>query len=254
MYSKSRCIVIKNIDYRDADKLVTLFSEKEGVIRAIAKGTKKPNSSLRPCVQPFAHTFLFFTSKRELGLITQGKVLDFYGNIRDDINLSLNVMYLMELLDKSLLENVPMPRLYKAVLELLDIFNNSELVYNPLLLRYFEMALLKELGYKPVLERCVACGAPALNINHISLSEGGIICSECAVQAGHKISISPESLAIIRLLATANINTLNRVKTSDRTLKQIELFLERYLEYHLERKFKVKDTIRSLKTRLALPN
>lgn len=254
MYSKSRSIIIKNIDYRDADKLVTLFSEKEGKIRAIAKGIKKPNSSLRPCVQPFVHTLLFYTSSRELGLITQGRVLDFYSNIRDEINLSLNIMYLMELLDKSLMENVPMPQLYNATLQLLNILNEPNAAFNPLLFRYFEMVLLKELGYRPVLERCVICGESVANINYLSISEGGIVCSVCDGQAGNKISISPESLAILKLLSCANMNTLNRVKTSDRTLKQIELILEKYLEYHLERKFKVKDTIRSLKTRLAVPN
>ncbi len=254
MYSKSRSIIIKNMDFRDADKLVTLFSEKEGKIRAIAKGIKKPNSSLRACVQPFAHSFLFFSSGRELGIITQGQVLDFYSYIRDDINLSLNITYLMELLDKSLLENVPFPRLYQTTLQVLDTLNQADAAYNPLIFRYYEMALLKELGYKPVVERCVICGKSDGDINYLSISEGGTVCTVCSPQSGHNLTVSKESLAILKLLAAANITTLTRVKASANTLKQIELILERYLEYHLERKFKVKDTIKRLKKRLSVPN
>lgn len=254
MYTKSRCIIIKSIDFKDADKLVTIFSEKEGKIRAVAKGIKKPNSSLRPCVQPFAHSFLFFSQSRELGLITQGRVIDFYGYIRDDINLSLPTIYLMELLDKSLMENVPYARLYQSTIDVLNTLNNTELGYKPLLFRYYEMLLLIELGYKPVLDKCVLCGTSAGKVNIISISEGGIICENCSKQSHNNIVILGETLAILRLLSNSNINTLSRVKSSDRALNQIELVLEKYLEYYLERKLKVKDTIKRLKQRLAIPN
>lgn len=254
MYTKSRCIIIKSIDFKDADKLVTVFSEKEGKIRAVAKGIKKPNSSLRACVQPFAHSFLFFSQSRELGLITQGRVIDFYGFIRDDINLSLPTMYLMELLDKSLMENVPYTRLYNITIDVLNTLNNPQQSYNPLLFRYYEMVLLIELGYKPVLDKCVMCRTPSDKESIISISEGGIICKNCFKQSRSNIAISGETLAILRLLSNSNINTLSRVKPSGKALTQIELVLEKYLEYYLERQLKVKDTIKRLKQRLAIPN
>ncbi len=250
MYTKGRCIIIKTIDFRDADKLVTIFSEQKGKIRAVAKGTKKPNSSLRACVQPFAHSFLSLSQRRELGIITQGKVLDFYGNIRDNLDLSLSTVYIMELLDKSLLENVPLPRLYYNTLQVLNILNTKEIDYNPILIRYYEMSLLEELGYKPILNHCVICKNTD-GLNYISISHGGTICSKCSSQNRYNIYISGESIAILRLLTKANVNTLFRVKPSAKARHQIELVLERYLEYHLERRFKVKDTIRKLKEGLA---
>ena len=253
MYTKNRCIIIKNIDFKDADKLVTIFSEKEGKIRAVAKGIKKPNSSLRACVQPFAHSFLFLSQSGELGLITQGKVIDFYGHIRDNINLSLATIYLMELLDKSLMENVPYPKLYQSTIEVLTTLNNPEIPYNPLIFRYYEMLLLIELGYKPVLDKCVVCKNPTKE-NIISISEGGLICESCSEHSRNNVFVLGETLAILRLLTNANIKTLSRVKCSENALKQIEQVLEKYLEYYLERKFKVKDTIKRLKLRLALPN
>jgi DNA repair protein RecO (recombination protein O) len=61
MYYKSRCIILKNRDLRETDKLVTIFSEPEGKTTAVAKGIKKPKSSLRGCIQPFCHSLLFFS-------------------------------------------------------------------------------------------------------------------------------------------------------------------------------------------------
>ncbi len=253
MYTKSRCIIIKAMDFRDADKLVTIFSEQKGKVRTVARGTKKPNSSLRACVQLFAHSFLSFTQRRELGTITQGRVLDFYGNIRDNLELSLSAVYIMELLDKSLLENAPLPRLYYTTLQVLNILNTEEIDYNPLLIRYYEMSLLTELGYKPILNYCIVCRSTD-GLNHISISHGGTICSKCSNQNRYNIYISGESLAILKMLMNANISTLFRLKPSPRAMQEIELVLEKYLEYHLERKFNVKNTVKQLKERLAFPN
>ena len=133
-------------------------------------------------MQPSFALFLsILQPQQRLGLITQGRVIDFYGNIRDNINLSLLTVYLMELLDKSLMENVPYPRLYQSTVEVLNTLNNPELPYNPLLFRYYEIQLLIELGYKPVLDECVVCKNPAKG-NIISIIEGGLVCESCSQQ------------------------------------------------------------------------
>ena len=68
---------------------LTIFSEKEGKITAVAKGIKKTRSSLRGCVQPFCHSLLFYNRGKEMDLITQGKIIDFFGNSREDMNRTL---------------------------------------------------------------------------------------------------------------------------------------------------------------------
>lgn len=245
MNYRSRAIILKTSDYRDADKLVTLFSEKHGKLRAIARGVKKPASSLRVCLQPFCHSQLFFSGGKELDLITQGRLLDFYPNIREDINLTLHVLYLMELLDKSLMDRMPQPALYTTAIEVLEHLNNHG--YNPLLTRYFEANLLKHLGYQPVLDRCVVCGEKGGRLLSFSLLQGGLLCSRCDRDNPSGFDFTGESLAILRLLNTSATKTIHRIKASDGALKNLEIFLEKYLEYHLERKFNMKNTIRALK-------
>lgn len=52
-YYITEAIVLKNQDFIETDKIVTFFARREGKLRAVAKGIKKPNSSLRGAVQPF---------------------------------------------------------------------------------------------------------------------------------------------------------------------------------------------------------
>jgi DNA repair protein RecO (recombination protein O) len=160
----------------------------------------------------------------------------------------LYAVYIMELLDKSLMDREPLPRLYTTTLEVLELFN--EFSYRPLIMRYFEMSLLKNLGYLPILDHCVLCGKNDEALQNFSLSEGGMLCRKCSAQSGPHISLTGEALALIRLLNTAKSKTLSRVKASDYALEKVEYFLEKFLEFHLERKFNMKNTIRTLKRKI----
>ncbi|MGE5389671.1 MAG: DNA repair protein RecO [Deltaproteobacteria bacterium] len=245
MNYRSRSIILKTIDYRDADKLVTLFSEKQGKIRAVARGVKKPASSLRVCLQPFCHSHLYLSGGKELENITQGKLIDFFPNIREDIDLTLQVLYLMELLDKSLMDHMPLPALYSVTLEVLEYLDTHG--WNPLAIRYFEASLLKYLGYQPLLDRCVNCGSQGGKLQSFNLVRGGVMCPGCSEILSSDFDFSGEALSILRLISNSDINTMHRIKASEGALKNLEFFLEKYLEYHLERRFNMKRTIRTLK-------
>lgn len=251
MYYRTRAIIIKNRDFREADKLVTFFSEQRGKTTAVARGIKKPGSSLRACVQPFCHAQLYISQSKELGTITQGKMLDFYGNCREDLERTLYIMYIMELLDKTLMEQVPLVPLYRTVLEILELFNQTGL--NLLALRYFETALLVNLGYKPVLNQCVVCGEKT-RLPAFSIPEGGMVCAACRSQVADVVVLPGEVLGLLKLFSSGNLKIVSRVKANPAAMKKLELFLEHYLEYHLERKFYVKDTIKTLKNSIHLPD
>jgi DNA repair protein RecO (recombination protein O) len=240
------------MDFKETDKLVTVFSEDQGKLRAIAKGVKKPNSSLRACVQPFCCSQLFFNGGKELEVITQGRLLDFYGNCRQDINMTLYIMYMMELLDKSLMDKVPLPALFTTAIEVLEFFNNKG--FNILAIRYFEMMLLINLGYQPVVDRCVSCGRKEITAAGFDLSAGGMLCRQCLHDTGHFIQMNGETIALAKLLAAGRLTAITRVKVSPPALHQLEIFLEKYMEYHLERKFYMKNTIVTLKRTMGIPD
>ena len=155
MYYNAPVLIIKSIDFREADKLVTVYSEQYGKLRAVARGIKKPKSSLRSSIQPFCYSQLHFYRGRDLELITQGKLLDFFGNSREDLERTLYSVYLMEILDKSLMDRLPIPGLFRLTLQTLRTINDNGI--NPLVIRHFELNLAIHLGYRPQLNQCVVC-------------------------------------------------------------------------------------------------
>ncbi|SHG86182.1 DNA replication and repair protein RecO [Thermosyntropha lipolytica DSM 11003] len=247
MYYGSRAIILKSLDYQDADKLVTIFSEREGKIRAVAKGVKKPKSSLRAVLQPFTHSFLYLSRGRDLDLITQGRLLDFYPRIREDLGSTLYTAYIMELLDKSLVERAPLGPLYNETLQVLNYINDKGA--KSLVIRYFEIRLIQELGYRPVLEACAACGQKNLT-TRFNLAEGGVLCHDCAGFLKTDFMLSGEAFSLLKFLQRADWKSLDRIKASSEALSSLEQLLEKYLEYHLESRFSLKNTIYQLKKSL----
>ena len=74
----------------------------------------------------------------------------------------------------------------------------------------------------------------------------------CRKVSGPIHSISAQTLALLRLLMRAKLTTLSRVKASPASLMQLENLLEAYLEYHLERKFNLSQTIKNLKAKMMI--
>jgi DNA repair protein RecO (recombination protein O) len=53
MEIKTEAIVLQSIDYKDNDKLLTLFSPSLGKLTAGIRGVKKPTAKLSFAAQPF---------------------------------------------------------------------------------------------------------------------------------------------------------------------------------------------------------
>lgn len=243
MYHRTQGIIIKAFDYKEADQVVTLFAPDMGKVRAVAKGVKKTKSSLRAMVQPFCRSELQLASSGEMYLLTQGRIMDFYGGIREDIHKTLQAVYLVELLDKSTPDRDPNRALFDLTAKTLRHIDENETA--PLILRFFEIKLLSLLGYSPQLKHCSSCGEKAA-LTYFSPSTGGGICEKCAGH-GEACKTMPAALAALNTLQQNDLSILSRLKLPVPVMNEMETILEKYLEYYLERRFRTKELIKDMK-------
>ena len=54
---KTDALMLGGIDYKDHDKLLTLFTAERGIVFTGIKGVRKPNAKLAFAAQPFAFAF-----------------------------------------------------------------------------------------------------------------------------------------------------------------------------------------------------
>ncbi len=101
--------------------------------------------------------------------------MDAYLPLRDDLLLTGQASYVMELLDRFTYEdNLEHPTLFRLLTETLSCLASKSDLW--LAIRYYEMRLLDELGFRPRLFECANCGREIIAEDQFfSFSAGGYL-------------------------------------------------------------------------------
>lgn len=142
--------------YRETSLIVEAFTAEHGRVAMVARGARRPRSELRGLLQAFQPLLLSWYGQAELKTLARA---EWRGGLPLPRGSALLCgFYLNELLLKLVAREDPHPRLYLAYeTALADLSAGSE---QAALLRRFELGLLAELGYAPMLAREADTGAP----------------------------------------------------------------------------------------------
>jgi DNA repair protein RecO (recombination protein O) len=176
-----RCeaIVLGMMDYREADKIVTLFTLEQGKIRGMARGAKRSVRRFGGALELFARLKLEIIIKEGLAQLQSADIVTVFPRIREDLVKIGQAGYACELTDSLLPEgmcNLRLFRLLTAYLEHLDRFPAA-----PSDRRFFELNLLNVLGYRPALEQCAECAVELAGGAWFrpAAAACGLLCSQC---------------------------------------------------------------------------
>jgi DNA repair protein RecO (recombination protein O) len=111
------------------------------------------------------------------------------------------------------------------------------------MLRYFEMQLLDDLGYRPTLHECAACGSTLQPVeNGFNPTLGGVLCPNCSRYSHRSVSLA--SFKVLRLLQTSPWEDIPRLRLDSSQQHEIEYLLQALIRFHLERDLKSWDFLR----------
>ena len=234
---KTEAIVLKRTNMGEADSIITFYTPNLGKVRAIAKGVRRPKSKLGGHLDLLTQSSLLLAQGQNLDVITQCQTIESFLPIRSDLWRTSCAIYVVELVDQFTaedVENYPIYRLLQTTLLRLCEAQSNELV-----LRYFELQLLRHLGYQPELYQCLNCKAPlALASNLFSVSGGGMICHNCAKKEQLVRPISVDAIKVMRFLLKNDISSASRLKVSLDLSRELEQLMREYIRYLLEREVK----------------
>ena len=87
-------INVGSFNLGESDKIITLFSAERGLIRAVAKGVRKPGSKIAGRADLLAVNRLLLANGRSLDIITQAEGVESFKSLRNDlIRLSYGLYY-----------------------------------------------------------------------------------------------------------------------------------------------------------------
>ncbi|WAA11489.1 DNA repair protein RecO [Fervidibacillus halotolerans] len=219
MFQKIEGIVLRSMDYGEANKIITIFSREFGKIGAVARGAKKPKSRLAPVSQPFTYGYFLVSISSGLGTIQQGEIIESFRGIKEDIFLTAYASYIIELLDKGTEERERNPFLFELVYEILKHLAEGE---EPQVLKnIFEIKMLPVLGFRPIVDQCAVCGNREGPFA-FSIKEGGIICDKCLHTDPHHLKVSQPVVKLLRLFYHFDIKRLGKIRVKESTKAQLE--------------------------------
>jgi DNA repair protein RecO (recombination protein O) len=169
---ETKAVIIKTQDFKENDKLVWFYTEKLGKVTAVVRGAKKSKSKFLALTLPLCYGEYMLYKGKNLYTLQEGKIINSFQGLLDNLHKLTYSSYLCELIDIASADNEENGELFKNLITTLYLLNTDALDYE-LLVRAFELKLLKATGYNLILDNCSICRKKISSSNYISLSYYG---------------------------------------------------------------------------------
>ena len=157
----THAIVVRRADYREHDRMITLFSPTLGRIDALCRGCRRQKSPLMTASELFCTGEYVLFQSQERTTVVSCQVSDSYYALRNDYEKLSHGMYMLELCGAAIQPAQENERLFMLLLRSL-----AHLCYGETEPRrvtaVFLMGLTSLLGFRPQVGRCARCGTPVL--------------------------------------------------------------------------------------------
>lgn len=242
MYIKTNGIVLRETQYRDSDKLLTLLTDELGKLTVKARGAKSARSKNKAACQLLAYSEFTLSERQGRYTVAETVPLEQFAELRGDLELLSLASYFAQVTDTVAQENDPQPELLSLLLNALYALGRLRLPQGTVK-AVFELRLACIAGFLPDLRGCLACGRE--DCDRFNVTQGALQCARCPGD-GIRMPLSPGALAAMRYVCSCPAKKLFAFQASDEALRQLRDIAETYLCMRLERGFSTLDFYKSL--------
>lgn len=236
---KIQAIVLNKVDYKDNDRVLTLFSPQKGRVTVSCKGVKKQNSKLRAGSELFAFGTYILSETRGRYTVTGYDSIDSFHELREDFDrLSLSVL-LLKISEKAIApdegDNELFSLLINSLHKLRDKNIDAGFTVSVFLLRFCSV-----FGYQPDLSECVKCGKKE-DLVCLSPASGGVACLNCN-DTEHTV-ITGGCLYYMRKICEGDYEDAFLYTPTEKQVKELYRVSCYYTAYFFDEKIRIMDYI-----------
>lgn len=242
-------LVLKNVGYKDSDKLYTLLTREQGLISVQAKGVRKITSKRAGNLDTLNHIKVK-VSEQVSGwkLVDEVALIDSFKDIKSSLLAQSHAFYLLELAYRLVKDENSLEQLFdRMILALHKISQSKSELESFLVINSFEVFLLRFLGYQVELSKCVNCNRTFTSDwsnCKLSFTHGGFVCDKCfGVVQGVLVQIKTAEI-----LHSINSNFVYKpLGLSKEHIYAADDILKLYVKNVLEDGFKTERVFKSIK-------
>jgi DNA repair protein RecO (recombination protein O) len=243
---RTEALVLNKRDFRETSLIVGFYTRDFGKLTCILKGIRKEPTKFAANPEPFSHNEIIFYKKRNsaLHLVSQCDSKDNFDTIRRNILKVAIGSFMMDLLGALMAAEDKNEEVFDLSLACLRELATT---YNPdKVMTIFKIKMLALSGFKPHFDSCISCADRIMGQSKFSLSLGGLLCPRCYQKDLSSRSIFRGTVASILHIERNDLKTNLNLGMNPQIKRELELILNSFLNFHLERELKSQKVLHKL--------
>lgn len=247
MFITTSALVLREVKYKEADKILTLLTEREGKLTASARGVMRKGSKIAAGCQLLSFSDMTLFENRGKWTVNEAQTSEQFLGLRQDISLLALGTYFAELLEAVSDEDSPNPEVLRLGLN--SLFALSRGLHTPEHIKaVFELKLMCLTGYEPSLDYCPVCGSEAPEAPIFSALGGTMLCGGCRnSELGALYPLCESSLSAMRHIVSCDCRKAFSFALEGKSMERLSEICEGYVSAQLERRFSSLDYWKSVK-------
>ena len=245
MHISTQGLVLREVNYKESDKLLTVLTAEGGKRTVKARGCRRKGSPLAAAAQLLVYSDMTLFEYRDYFTLNEAESLQQFWRVRSDLERLSLASYFAEVMEAVAVEGRPDPPALSLILNslyALDRLNRPlELVKAA-----FELKLMCLEGYEPLLDACAVCGAPEPESPLFHLNEGVLCCAACGEGEGASRPLDAVSLAAMRHVVYGDPKRLFSFSMNGESMALMARACEDFLLTQLDRGFRTLDFYKQL--------
>ena len=246
MFKTVNALVLREVRYKEADRILTLLTDTDGKITVKARGALRKSSKTAAATQQLTYSEMTLFGNLGRWTVNEAAVKEGFDGLRADIGNFALGCYFAECVDALSVEDQPDAPLMQLALNCLYALSRG--MYTPEHIKAaFELRLMCLAGYTPELSHCAVCGEEEPGDPVLMLERGCVCCRRCAAGAGQTVKLDAASLNAMRHICSVSPKQILSFSLEGEGAKLLSAAAEEYLLLHTERRFPTLDYWKNVK-------
>ncbi|MBN2830654.1 MAG: DNA repair protein RecO [Candidatus Omnitrophica bacterium] len=243
---KTEAIILRRIDFRETSLIVDFYTRDFGKICGILKGIRLEPQKFASTVELSSYNDIVFYKRpgTAIYLVSACDLKNKFFNIRNHMAKAAISGFIMELISAVMQPEEKNEEIFNLAINALKELETTQ---NPdKIATIFKIKMLALSGFKPHFDSCVCCSERIMGQSKFSLKMGGLLCPKCYFKDLSARAIFRGTIASILHIERNDFKTNLNLGLNPQIKKELDVILNAFLNFHLERELKSQKVINKL--------